>query len=192
MDYEDLTLEDLTPVADFGEVADIDFTDVKCELKNLLQETTQVRHNVRAELDKMKDFSKVCPKPTRALPKPCDDVKNKVDVRSVYIGSLDGNITEEDLVEHFQLCGVVKSVNIQRKTSGKSKGKGFAYILFKDKFSVDLALTLNGCACKGVKLKVEPKNTDASTSDRQFKCSSKMRRHNQSAGNRRLALVPSQ
>ncbi|KAG7159815.1 polyadenylate-binding protein 2-like [Homarus americanus] len=182
MDHQVFTHEDLITAQDFGQSADIDFSSVKPELKKLLREAHQVRRQVNKEVEKMKNLSQVCPRLTPTLPSSEEDGRSKVDAHCVYVGNIDGNITEEDLKEHFLLCGIMNTVNIVRK----SKGKGFAYILFRDKFSVDLALTLNDCCCKGVKLKVEPKQTGASTGDRPPRCSSKNRRRNQPAGTRRL------
>jgi len=62
--------------------------------------------------------------------------------RSVFVGNLPFNVTEEALFEHFMQCGEVEAVRIIRDgTTGA--GKGFGYVLFKSSDAVEVALHLN-------------------------------------------------
>ncbi|GFO13198.1 RNA-binding protein 34 [Plakobranchus ocellatus] len=62
--------------------------------------------------------------------------------RSVFVGNLPFDITEEDLHAHFADCGEITNVRLvrDRKTS---LGKGIGYVQFDSKDSVSLALKLN-------------------------------------------------
>lgn len=56
--------------------------------------------------------------------------------------------------EAFEDCGEILNVRIvrDRKTG---IGKGFGYVLFNDKSSVELALKLDGTDCQGRKMRVQ-------------------------------------
>ncbi|CAG8563979.1 1872_t:CDS:2 [Paraglomus occultum] len=73
--------------------------------------------------------------------------------RSVFIGSLPFDAQEEQLWEHFNGCGEIESVRIvrDRKTNF---GKGFAYVQFKDRASVNLALMLHDSELGNRKIRV--------------------------------------
>ncbi|RIA95552.1 hypothetical protein C1645_471156 [Glomus cerebriforme] len=62
--------------------------------------------------------------------------------RTVFIGSLSFDAQEEELWLHFESCGEIESVRIVRD-SKTNVGKGFAYVQFKERVSVELALKLN-------------------------------------------------
>jgi nucleolar protein 12 len=62
--------------------------------------------------------------------------------RSVFVGNLSFEATEEPLWKHFGDCGDIESVRIVRDAK-TNVGKGFAYIQFKDSVSVEKALLLN-------------------------------------------------
>ncbi|CAG8749617.1 7334_t:CDS:2, partial [Acaulospora morrowiae] len=62
--------------------------------------------------------------------------------RSVFIGNLNFDAQDEALWSHFENCGEIAHVRIVR--DGKTNvGKGIAYVQFKDRSSVELALKLN-------------------------------------------------
>lgn len=102
-----------------------------------------------------------------AVPKTPEE-KGEIDARSVYVGNVDYSATAEELEQHFHGCGAVNRVTILcDKFSGHPKG--FAYIEFTDKDSVDTAVTMDDSLFKGRQIKVNPKRTNRpgiSTTDR--------------------------
>ena len=66
----------------------------------------------------------------------------EVDARSVYVGNVDYGATAEELEQHFHGCGSINRVTILcNKYDGNPKG--FAYVEFADKDSVDTAMALD-------------------------------------------------
>ena len=66
----------------------------------------------------------------------------EVDARSVYVGNVDYGATAEELEQHFHGCGSINRVTILcNKYDGNPKG--FAYVEFTDKESVDTAMALD-------------------------------------------------
>jgi nucleolar protein 12 len=63
--------------------------------------------------------------------------------KSIFVGNLPLNIEDEALWEHLSSCGTIESVRIIRD-SKTQQGKGFGYIQFQQRASVELALQLNG------------------------------------------------
>ncbi|KAL1925686.1 uncharacterized protein VTP21DRAFT_569 [Calcarisporiella thermophila] len=63
--------------------------------------------------------------------------------RSIFVGNLAFDVQEEDLWQFFKDCGQVENVRIVRDKK-TNIGKGFGYVQFNDRASVDLALQLNG------------------------------------------------
>ncbi|XP_072236839.1 embryonic polyadenylate-binding protein 2 [Leuresthes tenuis] len=90
------------------------------------------------------------------------------DNRSVYVGNVDYGATAEELEIHFNGCGPVNRVTILcDRFSGHPKG--FAYIEFSDRDSVQSAIGLHETLFRGRVLKVLPKRTNMpgiSTTDR--------------------------
>jgi len=86
----------------------------------------------------------------------------------LYVGQVHYEITAAELETHFRGCGAVNRVTILcDKFTGHPKG--FCYIEFADKDSVETAMALDGSDLKGRILKVMPKRTNKpgiSTSDR--------------------------
>ncbi|XP_048452502.1 RNA-binding protein 34 isoform X2 [Rhincodon typus] len=73
--------------------------------------------------------------------------------RSIFLGNLPYEISEDEVREHFSECGAIESVRIVRdRESGM--GKGFGYVLFQSTDAVTLALKLNNTELKGRKLRV--------------------------------------
>jgi len=72
------------------------------------------------------------------------------EVSSIYVGNLDPRTEKGDLEEHFKNCGDIARVSIL-------KGKSAAYIEFKDSWSVQGALSMNGSKLKGKEIIVEKK-----------------------------------
>nr|XP_056718873.1 embryonic polyadenylate-binding protein 2 [Euleptes europaea] len=96
------------------------------------------------------------------------DEKVEADQRSVYVGNVDYGGTAEELEAHFNNCGEINRVTILcDKFSGHPKG--YAYIEFADKISVQAAVELDETTFRGRVIKVLPKRTNMpgiSTTDR--------------------------
>merc|ERR1712038_1841919 len=94
--------------------------------------------------------------------------KVQIDGRSVYVGNVDYAATAEELEQHFHGCGSINRVTILcNKYDGTPKG--FAYVEFADKDSVDTAMALDDSLFRGRQIKVMPKRTNKpgiSTSNR--------------------------
>eukprot|EP00300_Choanocystis_sp_HF-7_P015476 c19073_g1_i4.p1 GENE.c19073_g1_i4~~c19073_g1_i4.p1 ORF type:complete len:329 (+),score=47.68 c19073_g1_i4:64-987(+) len=70
-----------------------------------------------------------------------------------YVGNLSFNVQEQDLGEYFQEHCQVEQVRIIRDSDQRSKG--FAYVYFADRESLEVALTANGVAFGGRTLRVD-------------------------------------
>lgn len=87
---------------------------------------------------------------------PTQDEKMEADQRSIYVGNVDYSSTAEELEQHFNGCGAINRVTILcDKFSGQPKG--YAYIEFSDKDSVETAQALNDSLFKGRAIKVVAK-----------------------------------
>ncbi|CAB0010549.1 unnamed protein product [Nesidiocoris tenuis] len=85
--------------------------------------------------------------------------KVEVDNRSIYVGNVDYGAAAEELEAHFHGCGSVNRVTILcNKFDGHPKG--FAYIEFADKDSVQTAMALDESLFRGRQIKVNPKRTN--------------------------------
>jgi len=85
--------------------------------------------------------------------------KVEVDARSCYVGNVDYGATAEELEQHFHGCGSINRVTILcNKFDGNPKG--FAYVEFTDKDSVDTAMALDDSLFRGRQIKVMPKRTN--------------------------------
>merc|ERR1712127_875423 len=94
--------------------------------------------------------------------------KMEADLRSIYVGNVDYSATAQELEAHFHGCGSINRVTILcDKFSGHPKG--FAYVEFGDKDSVQTAQALDDSLFKGRQIKVVAKRTNRpgiSTTDR--------------------------
>ena len=87
------------------------------------------------------------------------DPKTKQDGFSVYVGQVEYSAKPEELLAHFQPCGVVERVTIVcDKMTGHSKG--YAYIEFQTEESMHNAVKLNGSTFKDRELKVVRKRVN--------------------------------
>ncbi|KAL0279158.1 UNVERIFIED_CONTAM: hypothetical protein PYX00_000770 [Menopon gallinae] len=85
--------------------------------------------------------------------------KAEVDNRSIYVGNVDYGATAEELEAHFHGCGSINRVTILcNKFDGHPKG--FAYIEFADKDSVQTAMAMDESLFRGRQIKVNPKRTN--------------------------------
>ncbi|KAG0241648.1 Nucleolar protein 12 [Actinomortierella wolfii] len=82
-----------------------------------------------------------------------DGEKNYNPKKSIFVGNLAFDAQEEDLWNFFKDSGDIENVRIirDRKTN---LGKGFAYVQFQDRASVDLALRLHDTKMGSRKLRV--------------------------------------
>lgn len=94
--------------------------------------------------------------------------KMDADQRSIYVGNVDYSATAQELEAHFHGCGSINRVTILcDKFSGHPKG--FAYVEFGDKDSVQTAQALDDSLFKGRQIKVSAKRSNRpgiSTTDR--------------------------
>ncbi|KAH9415882.1 Polyadenylate-binding protein 2 [Dermatophagoides pteronyssinus] len=83
----------------------------------------------------------------------------EIDSRSIYVGNVDYSATADDLEKHFHGCGSINRVTIlcDRFTGHP---KGYAYIEFADKDSVETATALDESLFKGRQIKVNAKRTN--------------------------------
>ncbi|XP_046577604.1 RNA-binding protein 34-like [Haliotis rubra] len=72
---------------------------------------------------------------------------------SVYVGNLSYDIEENMVWKHFEPCGSIENVRVIRDRQ-TGLGKGFGYVLFAEKSSVDLALQLDKSLLNGRKIRV--------------------------------------
>ncbi|SCU96541.1 LAMI_0F06898g1_1 [Lachancea mirantina] len=73
--------------------------------------------------------------------------------RSVFVGNLDFEESEENLWTYFETCGAIEYVRIIRDPK-TNLGKGFAYVQFFDFQSINKALLLDGKKLNGTGRKV--------------------------------------
>jgi len=94
-----------------------------------------------------------------AVPQLTNEEKVEVDSRSIYVGNVDYGANAEELEQHFHGCGAIQRVTILcNKFNGSPKG--FAYVEFTDKDSVDTAMALDDSLFRGRQIKVLPKRTN--------------------------------
>ncbi|NXL90829.1 RBM34 protein, partial [Alectura lathami] len=74
--------------------------------------------------------------------------------RSIFLGNLSYDISDDAVREHFADCGGVVAVRIVRDRQ-TGMGKGFGYVLFENTDAVHLALKLNSSDLMGRKIRVK-------------------------------------
>jgi len=108
------------------------------------------------EAEKLKKLQSEMDKNTTHL---SEQEKKEIDHRSIYVGNVDYGATAEELEQHFHGCGSVNRVTILcDKFSGHPKG--FAYIEFADKDSVETAMAMDDSLFRGRQIKVLQKRTN--------------------------------
>lgn len=127
---------------------------IKARVKEMEEEAEKLK-----EMQKQVEESIMSPTAGQpSFPKTLEE-KGEIDARSVYVGNVDYSATAEELEQHFHGCGSVNRVTILcDKFTGHPKG--FAYIEFADKESVDNAVSLDDSLFKGRQIKVSPKRTN--------------------------------
>ncbi len=77
---------------------------------------------------------------------------NDVDQRTIYIGNVDYSANVRDVWRHFASCGPIKRINVKALSR-------FAFVEFKDKSSVEIALTYSGSSIRHRPIFVTRKRT---------------------------------
>lgn len=139
---------------DSGEMDDPELEAIKARVRAMEEESEKLRQ-MQSEVDKQ---LAVPTSPNASLNVSFEE-KMDVDSRSVYIGNVDYGATAEELEQHFHGCGSINRVTILcNKFDGHPKG--FAYVEFTDKDSVQTAMALDDSLFRGRQIKVMPKRTN--------------------------------
>lgn len=139
---------------------DADLFDIKQRVKGMDEEAARLIQLQTEMEQQMKSASS----PTTNFGPPyaahmSAEEKQEIDTRSIYVGNVDYSATAQELEAHFHGCGSINRVTILcDKFSGHPKG--FAYIEFGDKDSVQTAMALDESLFKGRQIKVVSKRTN--------------------------------
>ncbi|KAM6278706.1 RNA-binding protein 34 [Porphyrio hochstetteri] len=74
--------------------------------------------------------------------------------RSIFLGNLSYDISDDAVREHFSVCGGVVAVRVVRDRQ-TGLGKGFGYVLFENTDAVYLAMKLNNSLLMGRRIRVK-------------------------------------
>lgn len=136
------------------DMEDPELEDIKARVRAMEEEAEKLKL-LQSEVDKQLAMPT---SPTGNLNLSFEE-KMEVDARSVYIGNVDYAATAEELEQHFHGCGSINRVTILcNKFDGHPKG--FAYVEFADKDSVQTAMALDESLFRGRQIKVMPKRTN--------------------------------
>ena len=120
---------------------------IKARVKVMEEESEKLRQ-LQSEVDKQLATSA---SPSTSLNLSME--KMDVDSRSIYVGNVDYGTTAEELEQHFHGSGSINRVTIIcNKFDGHPKG--FAYVEFTDKDSVQTAMALDDSLFRGRQIKV--------------------------------------
>ncbi|KAK2162183.1 hypothetical protein LSH36_102g04062 [Paralvinella palmiformis] len=136
-------------------VEDPELEAIKARVREMEEEAEKLKE-MQSEVEKQMNLSSS----SLASPTPMSP-EDKVDCdnRSIWVGNVDYGATAEELEAHFHGCGSVGRVTILcDKFTGHPKG--FAYIEFADKDSVDTAMALDSSFFRGRQIKVTCKRTN--------------------------------
>lgn len=139
-----------------GTEVDPELEAIKVRVKEMEEEAEKLKQ-MQDEVDRQMNISpnnKSGSQQTLSL-----EEKQEIDNRSIYVGNVDYGTTADDLERHFHGCGSVNRVTILTdKYTGHPKG--FAYVEFAEKDSVQIAVALDESSFKGRLIKVCPKRTN--------------------------------
>lgn len=134
------------------------------EAARLIQLQTEMEQQMKSTQSPTANYGS---SPFQAAPMSVEE-KMDADTRSIYVGNVDYSATAQELEAHFHGCGSINRVTILcDKFSGHPKG--FAYVEFGDKDSVQTAQALDDSLFKGRQIKVNAKRSNRpgiSTTDR--------------------------
>ena len=85
----------------------------------------------------------------------------------VYVGNLDGSVSDKKVKAMFSHCGYILGLSVTRHNKGDPSSRGFAHITFKKKKrknqdTLQLALELDGTMVNGRPIKVRKADSDKS------------------------------
>lgn len=137
-------------------VEDPELEAIKARVREMEEEAEKLKE-MQSEVEKQMNLSSS----SLGSPTPSMSIEEKLDAdnRSVWVGNVDYGATAEELEAHFHGCGSVNRVTILcDKFSGHPKG--FAYVEFTDKDSIQTAQALDDSLFRGRQIKVIPKRTN--------------------------------
>merc|ERR1712226_1106992 len=153
------------PVLDSSIGGDPELEEIKRKVKEMEQEAQKLadmQKEVELAMDQGGSSSSIhvpAHQPSTAVLFPSLEEKIEADARSIYVGQVEYSATAEEVELHFRGCGALNRVTILcDKFTGHPKG--YAYIEFADKESVETAIGLDGSIFKGRPIKVMPKRTN--------------------------------
>ncbi|XP_015518437.1 polyadenylate-binding protein 2-B isoform X1 [Neodiprion pinetum] len=137
-------------------VDDPELEAIKARVREMEEEAEKLKQ-LQSEVDKQMNMGSP-PGITSPLNMSLEE-KMEVDNRSIYVGNVDYGATAEELEQHFHGCGSINRVTILcNKFDGHPKG--FAYIEFGDRDSVQTAMAMDESLFRGRQIKVMPKRTN--------------------------------
>jgi len=155
-DGSDLGNDDLGGGGDDTSMDDPDLEAIRARVREMEEEAAKLKQ-MQSEVEKQMNLSG-----SSGLASPLNqsqEERMEADNRSIYVGNVDYGATAEELEAHFHGCGSINRVTILcDKFTGHPKG--FAYIEFADKDSVDTALALDDSLFRGRQIKVSAKRTN--------------------------------
>ncbi|CAH1127934.1 unnamed protein product [Ceutorhynchus assimilis] len=129
---------------------------IKARVREMEEEAEKLKQ-LQSEVDKQMNMGS--PPGTTSTLNMSIEEKMEVDNRSIYVGNVDYGATAEELEQHFHGCGSINRVTILcNKFDGHPKG--FAYIEFGDRDSVQTAMAMDESLFRGRQIKVMPKRTN--------------------------------
>ncbi|XP_044738421.1 polyadenylate-binding protein 2 [Chrysoperla carnea] len=129
---------------------------IKARVREMEEEAEKLKQ-LQSEVDKQMNLGDP-PGLTSPLNMSLEE-KMEVDNRSIYVGNVDYGATAEELEQHFHGCGSINRVTILcNKYDGHPKG--FAYIEFGERDSVQTAMAMDESLFRGRQIKVMPKRTN--------------------------------
>ncbi|CAF0894774.1 unnamed protein product [Adineta ricciae] len=142
----------LLDTSEMGDEADLE--SMRKRIREMEEEAEKLKQ-MQLEVEKQMQL----PSTPGTPPFPTIEEKMEADLRSVYVGNVDYSATAQELENHFHGCGSIHRVTILcDKFTGQPKG--FAYVEFSDKDSVQTALALDDSLFKGRQIKVTEKRTN--------------------------------
>ncbi|PSN41345.1 Polyadenylate-binding protein 2 [Blattella germanica] len=145
-----------TTVVGSNAVDDPELEAIKARVREMEEEAEKLKQ-LQSEVDKQMNLGSP-PGITSPLNMSTEE-KMEVDNRSIYVGNVDYGATAEELEQHFHGCGSINRVTILcNKFDGHPKG--FAYIEFAERDSVQTAMAMDESLFRGRQIKVMPKRTN--------------------------------
>ena len=81
--------------------------------------------------------------------------ENASGVAKIYVGSLDFQIREKDLIEEFKKCGEVVDAKVLMDRNDRTRSRGYGFVTFADSAGAEKALAeMDGVALRGRRIKV--------------------------------------